>query len=155
MNFGNIWKEETYCFLPGAVKECFEYAAAHDLMKFEGGSHPIDGERLFVNVAEYVTTEPVNRFWEAHKKYLDVHLMLDGKEQIDLNLIENMTQGEYVETEDFLPLEGEPGGHVVLQPGDFLVCDPHDGHRTAVAADGPEKIKKAIFKVRLDRRMQD
>ena len=147
MIFGNIGQEGTYGFLPRDVKEFFEYAANHDLASFEKGSHPIDGERFFVNIVEYETTLPENRFWEAHRKYLDVHLMLDGQEQIDLNFIENMEQKEFVEKDDFLPLEGEANSHVVLRPGDFLICYPNDGHRTAVAVNGPEKIRKAIFKV--------
>ena len=38
-------------------------------MSYEKGCHPIDGERLFVNVVEYETTRPENRFWEAHRNY--------------------------------------------------------------------------------------
>ena len=60
-------------------------------------------------------------------------------------------QGEYVEKDDFLPLEGEKNGSVILEPGDFLVCCPYDGHRTAVAAGQPEDIRKAIFKVRIEK----
>lgn len=56
MIFGNMSQEETYSFLPKALKECFEYADSHDLAGFEKGSHPIDGERLFVNIVEYETT---------------------------------------------------------------------------------------------------
>ena len=52
-----------------------------------------------------------------------------------------------MEKDDFLPLEGEKKASVILQDGDFLICYPSDGHRTAVAVDGPETIKKAIFKV--------
>lgn len=150
MIFGNISQEKTYAFLPKGLRECFEYAKSHGMIGFEKGSHPIDGENFFVNIVEYETTAPENRFWEAHRKYLDVHLMLDGQEQIDLNFIENMAQKEFVDQDDFLPLEGEPNSHVILRPGDFLICYPEDGHRTAVAVKGTEKIKKAIFKVRID-----
>ena len=76
--------------------------------------------------------------------------MLNGQEQIDLNFIENMEQKEYVEKDDFLPMDGEPNSHAVLRAGDFLICYPEDGHRTAVAVNESEKIKKAIFKVRID-----
>ena len=84
MIFGNIRQEAAYGFLPEDLKEFFVYAASHELAGYEKGSHPIDGERFFVNIVEYETTLPENRFWEAHRKYLDVHLMLDGQEQIDL-----------------------------------------------------------------------
>lgn len=150
MIFGTIDKEETYCFLHKAVRECFAYVASRKPEDFIAGSHPIDGDRFFVNVAQYTTTSPENRFWEAHRQYLDVHMVLEGKEQIDLNLIGNMKQGEYAAADDFLSLEGDAESHILLRPGYFLVCAPCDAHRTAVAVDGPEEIKKLIFKVKID-----
>lgn len=52
MIFGNVKHLEQFWFLEDSVKECFAYANHHDLLSFEKGSHPIDGEKLFVNVAE-------------------------------------------------------------------------------------------------------
>lgn len=149
MIFGNIKHLGDYPFLDSAVKECFEYAKKHDLLSYEKGSHPIDGERLYVNIAEYGTTVPENRFWEAHKQYLDLHFMLRGEERIDVAFIENMEQKEYVEKDDFLPLEGTPILTATLREGDFLICYPQDGHMTGLAADKPVNLKKAIFKIRI------
>ena len=149
MIFGNIRNLKEYPFLDNEILKCFAYAKDHDLMSFEKGSHSIDGENLFVNIVEYETTGAENRFWEAHRNYLDIHLMLNGEEQIDVNFIDNMEQGEFQEKDDFLPLEGEPNSHAVLRQGDFLICYPQDGHRTAVAVEKPVAIKKAIFKVRI------
>lgn len=149
MIFGNIKNLKEYSFLEEKVKECFRYAADHDLSQFEKGCHEIDGERLFVNIVEYTTTTPKERFWEAHKQYLDIHLMLHGEEQIDVNFIGNMDVKDYVEKDDFVPMEGDKNSDVILRDNDFLICYPSDGHRTAVAVNGPEKIKKAIFKVRI------
>lgn len=149
MIFGNVKNLDEYLFLEEQVKRCFSYAETHDLLAFEKGSHEIDGENLFVNIVEYETTDAKNRFWEAHKNYLDVHLMLRGTEQIDLNFIQNMELKEFVPKDDFLPMEGEKNSSVVLTDGDFLICYPGDGHRTAVAVNGSEKIKKAIFKVKI------
>ena len=150
MIFGNITQEKTYAFLPEDLKECFTYAKEHDLVSYEKGSHPIDGERLFVNIVEYTTTNAEERFWEAHKQYLDVHIMLRGEEQIDLNFIQNMEVKEFVEKDDFLPMDGEKNASVILRDGDFLICYPSDGHRTAVAVEKPAAIKKAIFKVLIE-----
>lgn len=147
MVFGNI-KDDS--FAEKDVQMCLEYAASHDLKALDSGTYQIDGDRVFVNVVEYTTTTPENRFWEAHKKYLDVHLMLDGIEQIDVNFIWNMAVKEFVEEDDFLPMQGDKKFSVVLEPGDFLVCYPCDGHRTAVAAKEKVKIKKAIFKIAIE-----
>ena len=149
MIFGNIHNLKEFPFLEEQIKECFTYAKEHDLASYEKGSHAIDGDRLFVNIVEYTTTIPEKRFWEAHKNYLDIHVMIHGTEQIDLNFIHNMDVKEFVEKDDFLPMDGEKNGSVILRDGDFLICYPSDGHRTAVAVNGPETIRKAIFKVRV------
>lgn len=149
MIFGNIKDNGQYTCLTESVRECLTYAKEHSLLDYEKGSHEIDGRRVFVNIAEYTTTAPENRFWEAHREYLDIHLMLRGQEQIDLNFIRNMTLGEYTEEEDFQALEGEKNCSVILREGDYLICFPEDGHRTAVEVNGPEELKKAIFKVHI------
>lgn len=149
MIFGNIKNLTEYDFFSKAIKECFKYAQTHDLKSYDKGSHEIDGERLFVNIVEYTTTTADERFWEAHKNYLDVHFMLDGTEQIDLNFIQNMQLKEFVPKDDFLPMDGEKNSSVILHNDDFLICYPADAHRTAVAVNKPETIKKAIFKVKI------
>ncbi len=149
MIFGNILNLKEYFFLEDGVFECFRYAKEHNLDEYEKGSHEIDGKRLFVNIVEYETVTAKERFWEAHKEYLDIHLMLEGEEQIDMNFLPNMDVKDYVPQDDFLPMEGGKNGSVILRKGDFLICYPSDAHRTAVAVEESEKIKKAIFKVRI------
>lgn len=150
MIFGNLKFDKRYDFLNEAVLKCLRYAKENDLKSLETGSYPIDGDNLFVNIVEYTTTTQENRFWEAHKAYIDLHLMLTGLEQIDLNFIQNMTEKDYVEKDDFLPLEGPVNSFVHLSKNDFLICYPEDAHRTAIQVDTPITIKKAIFKIKLD-----
>ena len=149
MIFGNINNLSEFPFLEEQVKECFEYAKTHDLASYEKGSHEIDGDRLFVNIVEYTTTTPEERFWEAHKAYLDIHILVKGEETIDINFIENMKLGEYKEADDFLPMEGDMQASVILKPGDFLICYPEDAHRTGVIATKVSDLKKGIFKVKI------
>ena len=150
MIFGNIKNLKEYPFLEGQIKKCFAFVAEHDLVGFEKGKYKMEGEDLFVNVTEYTTAQEEECFWEAHKKYIDLHLMLCGQEQIDINFIQNMQVLEYMDESDFLQLDGGKNCSVVLNPGDFLICYPSDGHRTAVAVEKPESIKQAIFKIKID-----
>lgn len=149
MIFGNIHNTGEYAFLPENVQKCFAYACEHNLLSYGKGSHEIEGKELFFNRTEYMTTEPEARFWEAHREYLDVHLILSGTERIDVNFTGNLAAGRYVEQDDFLPLEGEKNASLVLRPGDFLICYPSDGHMTGVQAGKPELVKKVIFKVKI------
>lgn len=149
MIFANISNLEEYSFLDKKIKECFDYYKENDLKDFAKGSYPIRGDELFVNIVEYETTSPENRFWEAHKDYLDLHIMLDGREDIALNFIGNMNLGDYIKEDDYQKLEGEKNSLVTLEEGDFLICFPNDGHMTAIAHGKEEKIKKAIFKIKI------
>ena len=87
MIFGQIKHKERRDVEPG-VRAALDFARTHDLAAFELGKHEIDGDDLFVNVVEYETTSPQDRFWEAHRDYLDVHVPLRGDEQIDLNFFD-------------------------------------------------------------------
>lgn len=149
MIFGNIKHEKTYSKIEDDLKVCFEYAKKNALSEFDKGSYQLDGDNIFVNIVEYETCGKEQRFWEAHKKYIDIHLMLEGSEIIDVGFIENLVQKDYQEKEDFLPLEGDPTGSIKLEEGDFLVCYPEDAHMTAIKVNKKSSIKKAIFKVRL------
>lgn len=149
MIFGNIQNLREYLCMEDGIFECFNYAKENNLSAYDRGCHEIDAKRIFVNIMEYETVKPEDRFWEAHREYLDVHLMLEGTERIDLNFIQNMDVKEYAVKDDFLSMDGEKNASVILKPGDFLVCYPTDAHRTAVAADKQENIKKAIFKVKI------
>lgn len=149
MIFGNIKDIEAYGFLEENVLKCLKYAKNNDLVNFETGSYEIDGDNVFVNIVEYETTTPENRVWEAHRRYLDLHMMLKGAEEMDVNFVDNMVQKEFAEKDDLLFLEGEKNSHVILSAGDFLICYPEDGHKTAIQVNGPEQVKKAVFKIRI------
>lgn len=150
MIFGNKNFISSYNFLPEKILKCFKFAEINNLSTYEKGSYEIDGKEIFVNIVEYETTERSNRFWEAHKHYIDLHLMLLGNEIIDINFIKNMEQNEYVENEDFLPLNGQRNSYTMLSNDDFLICYPEDAHMTAICNETPEKVKKAIFKIRME-----
>lgn len=151
MIFGNVNQAQRYDFLPEDLKAVFKFVQQNDLLSFAEGSHKIDGDRFFVNVNEYDTVTREERFWEAHKVYIDVHVMLKGQEHIDVNFIENMQLGEYKAENDFQALDGDFKATVKLNPGDFLICYPEDAHRTGIIADEACHLKKAIFKIRLEK----
>lgn len=150
MIFGNIKDVKRYEFLPANLKKCFEYLKNHDLATLEKGSYEIEGKDLFVNIENYYTVNRDERFWEAHRKYIDIHVIFEGKETIDINFLDNLEPISYEEDKDFAMLKGEKNATVnLVNQGDFLICYPEDVHRTAIMYDQSEKIKKAIFKVKI------
>lgn len=149
MIYGNTNNINEFDFLSENIKKCFEYFNKNDLKNMENGTYEIQGKDIFVNIVEYETTTQDKRPWEAHKKYLDIHIIISGEEIINTNFINNLTQKAYIEEEDFLPMEGNKKTAILLQENDFLICYPNDAHMTAIKVDEPKKIKKAIFKVKI------
>lgn len=147
MIFANIKNLNDYAYLDEKIKKCFTYYRSNDLNSFNPGSYEIEGKDIFVNIVEYETKE--DSFWEAHKDYIDLHLMLDGEEKIKLNFIENMKLGSYSKEEDYQALEGDSNSSVILKKEDFLICYPSDGHMTGLRLKDRTRIKKAIFKIKL------
>lgn len=149
MIYGNLNDIGRYSFLRQRDREALEYAARNALEELAPGRHDVDGDRLYFNLAEYETKLPEEGFWEAHRQYVDIHVMLRGKEKIFVNFINRMQAGEFEADKDYLPLEGSESGYVLLREGDFLICCPEDAHMTGIMTEQKEPIKKAIFKVRI------
>ncbi len=150
MIWGNVKDEKKYDFLIERIQDCFKYFQEHDLATYEKGSYKIDGDNFFVNIENYTTVKREERFWEAHRKYIDVHMIIEGNESIDVSLIDTMQVKSYDEKRDFVELDGDAQVNVnLLNKGDFLICYPEDAHRTAIMYKNSQKIKKAIFKIKL------
>lgn len=130
------------------IQACLRYAQEHDASCMEPGKYEMQDEALMV-VSALQTVSPQERPWEAHRAYIDVHLVLNGTERIDCNRLSSMECGTYAEQEDFLSMTGEARSSVVLQPGDFLVCYPGDAHKPGLFVSAPAALKKAVFKVKV------
>ena len=134
MIFGNIKDLDLYSKMGKEIEKCLKYINENDISNFSKGVHEIEGDDFFVNIVEYDLCNDDERFWEAHKSYLDVHFMIHGSERIDFVNLEDST---------------EMISYVDLRDGYFLICYPTDAHKTALKIDGDEHVKKAIFKIKL------
>ena len=129
------------------IKKCLAYVESDKLLEKTPGRYEIDGKNLFVTVVYYETSPVEIKVWEAHKKYIDVHYVLDGKERIDINFIDNMVQGTYNEKDDCMLLEGDKSSSVIISSGEYVVCFPEDAHIPGIRVDQSSTVKKAIFKI--------
>ncbi len=109
----------------------------------------IKGSDVYATRFTYETIPEEESFFEAHKNYLDIHLMLEGSERVEIAPPETLTEFNRVEANDFYAYRGEGQYRLVLSPGDFLVVFPNDAHKIKMRVDGPETVTKAVFKVRI------
>ncbi|ALC89095.1 hypothetical protein AM500_04280 [Bacillus sp. FJAT-18017] len=139
---------ELYKGMIERVDLAVEYIQTHTFAGLQTGMHEVEGQEIFFNLIEYETKAVEARFWESHKKYLDFHYILEGKEFIGHEQFDRMTiKQEYEEEDDFYLLNGKVQSKVKLEQGDFMLLFPNDGHMTGIKVDGPEKVRKVVFKI--------
>lgn len=107
------------------------------------------GSEVYVTGFTYETLPLEETFFEAHKNYLDIHIMLKGSERVELAPPETLAEFDRVEENDFYAYRGKAHQSLVLSPGSFLVVFPEDAHRIKICLDKPETVSKAVFKLRV------
>ena len=105
----------------------------------------LEGDALYVTRFDYDTVPLEETFFEAHRRYLDIHVMLKGCERVDIAHPDGLTLDRH--SGDFYGYRGEAEQSVILRPGNFLVVFPEDAHRLKIMADRPEAVSKAVFKI--------
>ena len=72
MILGTIQYPSRYGGLGQGVKTGLKYLAEHDLSALPLGRHVIDGDNVFFDVAEVMTSAPgESNVFEAHRRYMD------------------------------------------------------------------------------------
>lgn len=107
------------------------------------------GSDVYATRFTYKTVPEDESFFEAHKKYLDIHIMVDGSEGVEIAPPEELEEFERVEANDFYAYRGLANYKLTLSPGDFLVVFPGDAHRIKMCLNCPETVSKVVFKVRI------
>ena len=108
----------------------------------------LKGEEVYCTKFTYETVPEEEAFFEAHRLYLDIHLMLSGSERVELAPPAGLTQFDH--QDDFYAYHGEGRHSVILSPGSFLVVFPDDAHKIKMQVDGPSTVSKAVFKVKIN-----
>ena len=108
-------------------------------------------DNIYANVEEY-TTKDVGYF-EAHRDYLDIQILLSGEEIIEYTpLIGLKTKDEYDKTRDIeFFFDGESQiTPIKLQKGLFTVLYPQDAHKPQLKFKSNMPVKKVVVKVKLN-----
>ena len=109
----------------------------------------LKGGDVYATRFTYETVPEEESFFEAHRKYLDIHIMVDGSEGVEIAPPESLTEFDRVEANDFYAYRGPASYKLTLSPGDFLVVFPNDAHRIKMQLNTPETVSKVVFKVRI------
>ena len=123
-----------------ALKKVLEFLQTHDVSQDEKGNHPVSDD-FFYNVIEMTTTTEDERVWESHREFYDV--------RIHYNFLSNMEEGDYDAEGDWQQMSGQALFDLVFTPGNLLLLDPNDAHKTGLIAEEAGPIRKVVFKVKI------
>ncbi len=145
MIIDNINELAKYEHLNPDFKFVANYLQNNNLLEMKCGSYELKGKNLFFNLQEY-ETKPIQKL-EAHKKYIDIQVVVSGEEYMGYTNIQNTSVSEeYNEEKDVMFLSGTVD-KLKATVGNFLIFYPNDAHMPALSVTKPEKVKKAIFKI--------
>ena len=117
---------------------------------------PADGKQelglpgLTASLSPYETGDPGEKLFEAHRRFIDIQVVLAGSETLYWASLSSLEmREEYSEEKDIAFYEGRAGLAVPLEPGWFTVLFPADAHKPGCLAPGagPAPVRKLVIKV--------
>ena len=136
-----------YAALHPGFAAAFDWLRTTNLAALPLGKHTLDGERLFVLVAQDEGRGHAGAKLEAHRRYIDIQYVVTGDEQIGWRATADCVQvtAPYV---DDIELFGDTSETWLQMPaGTFTIFYPADAH-SPLAGTGP--ILKAVVKVQIE-----
>ena len=128
-------------------KVAFDYIKSHDLLNMELGRIELDGDNLFINNSEVNAVKQEDQIVEIHRDYIDIHVLLSGKERFGWLPAEKLktVQIPFKEDTDFSFFTDKTSSYIDMEPGDFIIVYPEDGHSPII---GTGKIRKLVVKIK-------
>lgn len=131
-------------------KKVFSFLINFDSSMLDG-RHPIDGELLFANVANYNTKSLHDSKVEVHREYIDVQFLLSGQEMIFYNPLAGLKKdGKFNKEKDFGLYERNMKTAIPLpmSSGNFAIFFPEEGHMPGVNfSEISEPVRKIVVKI--------
>lgn len=147
MIYGKISDSARYEGINRHLGRLFKFVRENDLSKFPTQRIVLDGDNLFINMAEAELKSAGDQKLEVHRKYIDVHFPLTGEEICGITHINDLSVGSdapFNEEDDFALYNEKARNYITVRPGEFYIVFPEDAHAPII---GEGKIKKAIAKV--------
>jgi biofilm protein TabA len=138
------------------LRRALDYLMSTDLLSLAPGRNVVDGDTIYVERQQYPTRPIAQGRYEAHRKYLDVHVILQGREKIYWAPVGALTvTDEYSAQKDALMLSDPAGSgdanssrlQAQLGPGSFAIVFPQDAHIPGSQWDGETMVEKVVVKV--------
>lgn len=148
MIFSSFSQADRYAALHPLFPRAFEFVRATDLLALAPGRYPIVDQQLFVIVENVPGRTREAAKLEAHRRYIDIQLVLDGVDEMGWKPLADCVDpvSGYSAEKDICFFHDAPASWIATPAGHFCIFFPEDAHAPLVS-EAP--VRKAIFKVAL------
>ncbi|EKX88341.1 YhcH/YjgK/YiaL family protein [Alloprevotella sp. oral taxon 473] len=150
MILAHLNDSDRYVSLHPLFKQLFDYVKAHDFTHVPAERIVLDGDRLFINVADVTLKSPEEQVLEVHRRYIDVHFPLSREEIMgwsSLSVLATESMQPFNEGDDFAVYAERAQSYLTIHPGEFAIVWPEDAHAPII---GQGALRKLIAKVCID-----
>jgi biofilm protein TabA len=128
--------------------KAFDFLRQTNLDTISPGKYPIVGDSVFVSITFNPTKEIEKSKWEFHKKYIDLQMVISGKEKMGVvDFSKTSILDPYNETKDIGFAAYDQGDYYVAEAGVFFLFFPGQAHRPSLKVEGCDKDKKIVIKI--------
>ena len=152
MIIGKLRDLKRYKGISKNIDTAIDYVLNHDLLTLPKGKTEIDGKNVYVNRDTYVAKPLDECFFENHEHYLDLQIVLKGKELFGFTDISNpslQVTTPYNSDKDVTKYSAAKDTiYFTLEEG-FALVFKEDIH-LAKCKVNDEIVEKAVIKIRID-----
>ncbi len=113
------------------------------------GEIEISGKDLYAVITKAETQDAKERFYEAHKKYIDIHYVLNGEQIIKWLPVNKFEPVNYNDENDFYKYEENfQGSEILMKDNNIAIFFPKDAHMPLCKVDKKRQIKVCVVKVK-------
>ena len=130
----------------------FSFLKSNDLPTLELKRYDLDGDNLYAMVSAYMTKNPEDAKFEAHRQYIDIQYVVSGSELIGIapRASQDSILQPYDATKDIELLSVKQGMTVRATPDRFFMFFPEDAHMPGLKAETNAPVRKVVVKIRID-----
>jgi len=112
------------------------------------GTYPVDGKNIYAIITEGPEKTEETAKWESHRKYIDLHYVIRGKEKMGVAAVSAATIiVPYNEEKDGANYTAD-GKYYIGTPAEFYLFFPSEAHRPNLHIDGYDTVKKLVIKIK-------
>jgi len=144
---------ERYRFENENMELARKFLLENDVLDLEKAKHVIKGDEVFMVYHEGIQIPVSEARYEAHEKYVDIHITLAGTNYIRTAEKKNLNNTTVYDVEnDFIlgDYQGETYTDSFIGKGFFGIYFPEDAHLVNASPNEPHKVEKFVMKVKIE-----